>query len=267
MSRRGRSFFVTCALLLACAAPRSPAPARPAAADPSDELRPALERAEALGLELYRQDRAARRATDALRATPNARPDGLRGWLVLTHPEGRLVRFVVADGDGFASRYDVVVRLGEGESVSIHEPPVPLAENEAAKFRARQLAIDSMARHCTPTYDAAVLEEGGELLVYLMPASSSEDEIVLAGFDRVRISRDGRHAPAFEPLSKSCLVIPRGRDAVRAWVTHVLHPHPIETLVFTSLSYGRALVFGTSTGVWEVEEGEIRWIGPAGPEK
>jgi hypothetical protein len=50
-------------------------------------------------------------------------------------------------------------------------------------------------------------------------------------------------------------------------VSHVLHPHPIETHVFTSLSYGRRLYVGTEAGAWAVEEGEIRWIGPAGSGK
>ena len=156
----------------------------------------------------------------------------------------------------------MVVRLGEGESVSVHEPPAPLAEDEAAAFRARQLAIDAMTRQCTPSYNTAVLEENGELLVYLLPASTSASELVLAGFDRARVSRDGRRLLAFEPLSKSCLVMQVHPDAESAIVTHVLHPHPIETHVFTSLSFGRRLYVGTEAGSWVVDEGEIRWIGP-----
>jgi hypothetical protein len=227
-----------------------------------------LERAQALGLELYRQDRAAWRATDALHATARARLEGLRGWVVRPHPEGRLVRFAVADGAGFASRYDVVVRLGEGESVAANDPPAPLSDHEEALLRARQLAIDSMTRRCTPTYNTAVLEEDGEILVYLMPASTSARELVLAGFDRVRTSRDGRRVLAFEPLSKSCLVMPFDPNQEgNPMVSHVLHPHPIETHVFTSLSYGRRLYVGTEAGAWAIEEGEIVWIGPAGSGK
>jgi hypothetical protein len=263
-----RSAATLAALLaLACAGASGPA-AEVAPASP--EERAWLAAAEARGREMYELDRAAWRATDALFAeAADAASQSVVGWIALPQQDGWLVRFLTAQPDGsFASRYDVLV--GEDrEALGSHTPPEPLPPEEQAMARARELGIASMTRRCSARYNTVVLRDAsGEWRVYLLPATPDADEVVLAGFDLARVSADGRELLEFAPLSRSCVAQRADPSAAAYYITHSLHPLPIDTHVFTSLTSGRALFVVTDDSTtWKVEGGRIERMEPdAAPE-
>lgn len=221
-----------------------------------------LSETERLGLQLYQLDQAAWIATDAMLG---AGLGGIpaQGWLALPAGPSFVVRFVGACGDAPCSYLDVYLQSQPPEVVRL-EPPVVLPETEAAMWRARQLALASNFRKCTPTYNTVVVpvEQGAAAAwrVYLLAASADPDAVVLAGHHRVTVSADGRSLLSEEPLSKSCLVneLDSNVGVAALVVTHVLHPEPIETHVFTSLTYRLPLYVGTEQGKFEVEGASIQ---------
>jgi hypothetical protein len=227
-----------------------------------DESR--LSETERLGYRIYQLDQAAWIATDAARAAGAIHPP-IQGWLAVPNDSSLLVRFIGPCGDGVCSRIDVPLTGGPPEVVR-NEPPAPLSEVEEAMWRARQLAIATSFRACTPRYNTVVVpvEHDGAAAwrVYLLAASEDPDVVVLAGHHRITVSADGRSLLAEEPLSKSCLVQEQelGPDVTALIVTHVLDPEPIETHVFTSLNYRVPVYVGTERGNYLVEGASIRMM-------
>jgi hypothetical protein len=131
-------------------------------------------------------------------------------------------------------------------------------------WRARESALRSGFRACTPRYNTVVLPAklDDAWRVYLLAASQDADEVVLTGHHRVTVSPDGRSVRSAEPLSKSCVVGRRTHDepVEGLFLTHVLDPEPIETHVFTSLNYGVTLYVGTERGTYEVEGAHIELV-------
>jgi len=78
------------------------------------------------------------------------------------------------------------------------------------------------------------------------------------------ISLDGRTLLESEPLSKSCIVnkAEPGKPLAALFVTHVLHPDPIETHVFTRLNYQLPLYVGTKRGTFKVDGAHIELVQP-----
>lgn len=218
---------------------------------------------EALGYEIYRQDEAAWKATDAalesgLEDTPSS------GWLALISEGGWRVRFIGPCGAEACAYMDVEQRIVALAPTVFPRDRAALSDDEAAMWRARETALASDFRRCTAQYNTAVVpdELEGEPVwrVYLLASSSDARDVVLAGHHRVTTSYDGRAILAHEPLSKSCLV-PRVVDETSAMVvTHLLHPTPIETHVFTSLTYRIPIFVGASGGQFKVEGTKITRI-------
>lgn len=254
---------VLLALVVACAAsstrqrPPFPPP------DPSK-----LSPTEALGYQIYQLDRAAWLATDAAHSS-GLRDTPIQGWLVLPSGSTFLVRFIGACASETCSFIDV--QLGQqtqSPTVSTVSPPESLPEGQAAMWRARQLALASPFNPCTPKYNTVVVpavQDGAEVWrVYLLAASEVPEEVVLTGHHRITVSADGRTLLSSEALSKSCLVNrpETGQEVAGLVLTHVLHPEPIETHVFTSLNYRLPLYVGTEKGTFKVEGTSIRLIDP-----
>jgi hypothetical protein len=250
---------------------RAPRPSIP------EGLRAAVARAETIGRALYRDDDAAARGTDVVRA---ARPvQKLIGWV--TQPRGgdRFDVSFVANAPPFdRARYVAHLTATSAEVESI-DPPQPLDAEGAAMFRARRLVLgsaDAVAaqagfQRCPLPYNVSTLpasllgEEGW--LVYLLAASPDTRKRVLAGHLRVRVSADGSTILDATALSKSCLVIdaedvPAGARPAGMFITHLLGPTPNETHVFTSLLYREALFVGTATtgAAWRIEGGRIELL-------
>lgn len=248
-------------LLLACAAGAPPDRA-PFPEPRGDEL----SRVERLGLEIFQRDRAAWRATDAV-ADAMPPPSGARGWITVRKPPGWLVRFIGECEGRPCALVDVEVGTSPTREARVvsRDASAPLSEAELSAWRARQLAVGSGFRRCTPKFNTVVIPDtrGREpvWLVYLLAASESP-RVVLAGHHRVVVSADGRTLLSEEPLSRGCLVSEPDPRAVGMFVTHVLDPEPIETHVFTSLSHRMPLYVGTERGTFSVTGAEVELVEP-----
>jgi hypothetical protein len=135
-------------------------------------------------------------------------------------------------------------------------------------WRARQLALGSGFRACSPSYAAVVVPEEGERpgpwIVYLLAESTQPDRVVLGGHHRIRVSTDGSEILAREPLARSCMTSKLGADGAILGVTHLISEQPLETHVFLSLLHGVTVGVATGSGLWLVEEGRIRPLGDRG---
>ena len=153
------------------------------------------------------------------------------------------------------------VRLdASGQDATLLQQPDPLHEEELTAWQARQVAISRELPSCGQTYNTVVIPPrvaGDDWTVYILAATTDPSQVVLLGHHRVRVSSDAQKVLKFESLSQSCLVVEKRADAVAMTVTHVLGPHPIETHVFTSLSYRQPLFVGTQNGVYEVDGARI----------
>lgn len=220
-----------------------------------------LSETERLGWQIYLHDQAAWKATDAfLRSDPDM--TGMQGYITEQRsPDTVLVRFIGTCGDELCPRFDVTVT---GESVDVQQVRGALTESQTASFRARQLAVNSGYRMCTPNYNSVVLETEhlGERAwrIYLLAASREPDTLVLSGHHRFLASGDGRHLIEREPLSNGCMVGTAPAEIAAPFVTHVLHDLPQETHVFTSLDYRMPLFVGTETGLYKIEGASIEQV-------
>jgi hypothetical protein len=245
MSRTQLALF---ALALGCASGPKPDPLH-------------FARVESLGRRMYESDRAAWVATDAALAA-GAQQLPVQGWITIPREDGWLVRFIGPCGSDTCTLIDV--HVDPAGHASAQPTGTPLLEDDLAEWQARQLAVESQFRRCTPTYNSVVLsdvrDEKPVWLVYLLAASRNEDEVVLGGHYRITVNANGTEILKSEPLSKSCLVAKRDPKSAGLMVTHVLDPEPIETHVFASLAYRTPLYVGTEKGTFEVENGKIREI-------
>lgn len=237
-------------------------PARPALPAPElDELSPI----ELLGYQIYLLDRAAWLATDAVQQA-GLGETRIEGWLAVPSGSGVSVRFIGPCGSEPCSYIDVQFDAESHPQVARLDPPLALPEVHAAMWRARQLAIATKFRACTPTYNTVVVpaqhEGSAAWRVYLLAASADSTEVVLAGHHRVTVTAGGHSILSAEALSKSCVVVEAHQPAASLFITHVLDPEPIETHVFTSLEYGLPLFVATEKGTFEVEGASIRLVEP-----
>jgi len=250
-------------LIVGCAAPQVRERSPFSAPDP-DRSTPT----ERLGYRIYQLDQAAWHATDAaarsgLQSTP------VEGWLVVPRGAGFLVRFIGACADNPCSHIDIHLSTsGVAPVVEALNPPIALPREHAAMWHARQLASASGFKACTPNYNTVVIpveeQPGLAWRVYLLAASPDSDQIILTGHHRITVSSDGRTILESEALSKSCIVnkAEPGRPLAGLFVTHVLHPEPIETHVFTSLNYQLPLYVGTERGTFKVDGASIELVEP-----
>lgn len=246
--------------LSACETPVDPAPAEPF---PPPDLA-TLSEVERRGYDLYRHDQAAWVATDealaqGLRDTP------AQGWITLELYGGAiLVRFAGPCGPDVCSFLDV--STGTGTPIVTRPPSVALPPEQAGAWRARQLALTSDFRRCSAHYNSVVLptEHAGAAAweVTLLAAPTEPDEIVLAGHHRFVVSHDGEAVLRHEPLSNTCILSSEDPDDPLAslFVSHVLHPEPIATHVFTSLHYGVPLYVIIERRLYRIEGANVRYL-------
>jgi hypothetical protein len=255
-----RRFVLAAGLALVVAVPTH-------AADKPPPIRafdiPTLER---LGGAIYRQDRAAWLATDALVAkVPDLEGAGLKGWIVEGEGGAEKVRFLRDTGSGLEAGYDVVV--GAKGAGPVAEPADrSLTAEERAAFAARQTAIRALPNACRQGYNSVVLKdvEGDGWLVWLLAPSPARDVIPMGGHYRFSVSADGGTVRRVDALSASCLTmdakpkLPAGAGAPVLFVTHIVSPTPVETQVFLGLMYHLPIMVGTGKDkIWIVDNGKI----------
>ena len=234
-------------LLVGCAKPHYEPPSREPFPAPDETL---LTQVERRGYAIYRHDQAAWIATDLALASGLTQTPA-RGWITVEPDhETVLVRFVGPCGELTCPYLDV--HVGTGAPIVSRPPIGPLPREQMAAWRARELALSSPMRACTPKYNTVVLpHDSGPAsgwYVYLLATSESADEIVLTGHHRYLVSAAGDSILKSEPLSRSCIVSRLHSDAEVLLLTHNLHPEPIETHVFTSLNYRLTLAVSTEEG-------------------
>lgn len=221
---------------------------------------------EKLGGAIYRQDRAAWLATDALvEKVPDLGKAGVKGWIVEGEGDGEKVRFLRDTGAGLEAGYDVVV-TGTGAQAVVQPADRSLTADERAAFAARQSAIAKLPGVCRQGYNSVVLKdvEGDGWLVWLLAPSPARDVIPFGGHYRFSVSADGKTVNRVDALSASCLTmnakpdLPPGAKSPMLYVTHVVSPTPVETHVFLSILYREPIVVGTDKdAIWVVEGGKV----------
>lgn len=220
--------------------------------------------AEARGKEIFELDQVAWLATDAV-SVDNLRESNAQGWVTAPDTNGWKVFFISSCENSVCVPYEVAVGLNSGETeVTHHVPSAELPEELKASWLARQLAFESRFNACTPNYNSVVIPEntsdGLHWVVYLLAASSDPDEVVLTGHHRVTVSTDGTRILESKQLFNSCIINGRTPGAGAIALTHIVDPWPIETHVFTNLSYGVPLYLGTDSGKYAIENGKIRFL-------
>ncbi len=254
-----RRFVLAVGLALALAHPAL-------AADKPPPIRafdiPTIER---LGGAIYRQDRAAWLATDALMAkVADLKGAGLKGWIVEGEGGDEKVRFLRDTGAGLEAGYDILV-TDQGALAVVEPTDRSLTAEERSAFAARQTAMKNLPGVCRQGYNSVVIRdvEGDGWLVWLLAPSPARDAMPFGGHYRFSISADGRTVNRIDALSASCLTIdkpdtPAGSTPAMLYVTHIVSPTPVETHVFLGLMYHLPIAVGTDRDtVWIVDNGKI----------
>lgn len=239
-------------------------PAKPRAPSPAPIRTFDVATLEGFGREIYEQDVAAWVATDAMRAMPGFNAERLVGWVVVRRDDGRLVRFLKADGDELVPGYDIEVDAARRAKVSATNL-APVTDSEVAMFTARQTAIQKVSKRCRAGYNTATIADPEKpgWIVWLLAPMPSAQAYAIGGHFRVSVTADGREATAVDELSNSCFVmdnanVPKGAKPAMAVVTHMVSPTPVETHVFAQLQMKQPLVVVVSEKMaWIVENGRM----------
>jgi hypothetical protein len=235
-----------------------------------------LRAAEAMGLRLYRHDRAAALATDAVRAKRRYRNDKrLGGWITEARESSVLVSFVdKSDAQARTIIYQVEVadtKDGAGD-VDALDPPKAMTESQQNALRARQTAVAFDFTPCANAYNTVVLPSTNEgtpgWSVFLLPATTDAKQIPFGGTYRLDVSADGSTVTSSRTYTRTCITFARNtRRAAREkeaalFVTHMLDPLPTEAHVLLNLTIGTVVVVMTAPNrsAWSIENGRIAFL-------
>lgn len=252
------AFVLLGAPLTGAAAQQAPAPV------PVEEW--PLERIEAMGAAIHRQDVAAWVGTDALLAhLDGAIPPGMAGWIVVDEGPDQRVRFIRDEAGVLKAAFDIVVRDGRAEPVEAVD--VALSGSEQAQFLARTTAARNIGRlRCSQQLNTVVLNDpdSEDWLVWLLTTTSDANIVPMGGHYRFRISPDGSTVIRRNMLSNSCLNMPRSQQGEGApaglFITHIVSETPVETHVFLSLQNRLPIYVAAGDKVFAVEGARIREI-------
>ena len=165
-----------------------------------------------IGLEMYRLDRAAWLATDALRdAIPGQALTSVRGWLIESAGNGHRVRFY-RDGD-----------------------PDPVPGWDVGELR------------CAARVNTVIMPDpdSDDWLVWLLVPTPESGAIPVGGHYRFRISPDGQSVLRRDQLSNGCFFAdppPEGTRDTMLFYTQIVSSGPTETQVFLSIQKQMTLV-------------------------
>lgn len=225
----------------------------------------AVERAGAVGWELYQHDQAAWHGTDAMLAEiANPSGEGLAGWITERTPQGVALIFVREDGADLFAAYRSLYRDGEVRETGRESRR--LTETEARLFRARSLAVAAMPDgRCAPTYNSVVLPraergaDGVDVDVYLMPASENMRQIPLGGHYRLGVDSEVGVVREMARFTNGCITLDAGGGAAALMITQLIGDTPTEVHVFESLTVGLPIYVSARSGLWAVEGRNIRF--------
>lgn len=228
---------------------------------------------ERLGRAMYEQDQFAWKATDEVlrRLSSDETRAKLRDWVVVPHGNATRVRMLRESEHGIEVFQDVDFVPGAAPVTS--EPTDrALSPSERAQHDARTLALKNIARRCAQRYNSVILPDpdSSDWLVWAMPATMTSGVIVVGGYERFTISRDGTRILRHDRLSRGCLTMgppQSGSDSVAIFTYQYVSLIPVETYVFVSLGYARPIYVGTLDGkAWKIELGRISTIDMQSPD-
>lgn len=219
---------------------------------------------EQLGGTIYRQDRAAWLASDALMAkVKDPAKEKILGWVVEGHGDADTVRFLRDTGQGPEAGFDVEV-TAKGAGPVTTPTDRALTDEERAAFAARMTAAKVAPKPCAGTFNSVVAKDptGDGWLVWLLSPAPAKNAIPVGGHYRFSISADGKTIRQVDALSASCLALasgqaPPGGKVAGVIASHVVSPTPVETHVFLSLAYRQPLYVLTGDRFWRVQDGRI----------
>jgi hypothetical protein len=247
----------------------SPVCAEDAGPPVPEDLRPAVQAAEATGRRLQRLDRAAWIASDVIQGDRTTRKlrRSVRGWI--TEPTDAGTRVSFFDGSEPARPlYAVDVDLA-GRSTAVDLPTdATFDASTLALLRARQAALSQDFMRCSRTYNSVVFREGENIHVYLMPGTTQADVYPAGGHHLFVFDAEGRSLRSRRPFTNGCIDLVGhpgpGQRAAMMMVTHLLDPQPTEIHVFMSLNAPVPLMVATSSPHrpdkpmgWRLSEGKI----------
>lgn len=224
--------------------------------------------AESTGLAIYRHDRAASIATDAIRSLPAFKNDG-QGWVTEEHGGEITVTFIGGmKGQPPAALYRATVSNDGkliGNAVALSEPAA-LTAFEASAAAARATALQSGFQPCSETYNSVVLPVGAAPLrkwvVYLLPATKLPHVVPAGGTFRFEIDESSRKVLSSRGFTRTCIQLQNDSRTEALMLTHLLDPTPTEAHVFWNLLAGKPLYVATAANgkLWAIEQGKIKLV-------
>lgn len=236
------------------------------------ELRAAAAVAESTGARIYRLDRAAWLATDALREHSEALLERTRGWITSEYPGGVRVSFLDGEASPNAIYRIDISDISDTGGLSNQKAEIreALTAEEIAQDKARKLALGQSWLQCAPTYNTSILASPEGFSVYLSPGFQREHHYQAGGYHLYRIDAAGERVLSHRSFTKGCIELSdapqaelRGARPLAMMVTHLMDPQPTEVHVFLSLHAGVPLMVGTMDNdyLWKVEHGAISLSG------
>jgi hypothetical protein len=182
---------------------------------------------------IYFSERAATEATDLLVAREDVDKSRLNRFLVVPREGFWYVLFgQVTDFGTFTPVYAYRAPRQEPEKMEIVSVE-KLPGDFHAVSRAVKTAVEIVFKaHGRGQINPIVIEEKGELIVYVMQGSHVRGVTVLGGDYRFRFSKDGRKVLEETPLHTQLIGVDvrvRANEYAGAMHTHVLFPGPLET--------------------------------------
>ena len=225
-----------------------------------------------LGAELFQRDNMAAAAFDLLLDRhPEAKDQGLGGWLTEFDGDIRRVHIIKRGEEGATQGYVLTLTLGEKKTLTL-EPHLgeALPERLVTRLAARDAAVKAMPGfHRGRRYNVEVLDDpdGEGYLVYVLAAHMKAGEVVVGGHTRITVAADGTTVEQVDALSKSLLIIPpqktpEGSRPVAIHATHLVSGTPIEIHAFLSCMHKRPIMVQTPDGkLWKVDGKSIEEVG------
>jgi hypothetical protein len=238
------------------------------------DLQESVERANILGTNLFLLDVATAGASEALveRIGPLAQK-GIGHYLALMgddddgRPDGSVEVLFFSDGD--VPQLEYRVRVGgkrRAPEVRVENPPGVVHEPLLTLLNARWLALEAVPRTNQVVNTVLMPQRNGQIVVYVLAATSHPNVAVLGRHYRVEVAEDGAEVVSVTALSKDELELPTrdgsGQRLAALAITEGSVDHPTETHVFASRLANVPIYVTTGRGRWKVRATGIDYLGP-----